>query len=346
MNKLNIAVLGAGAIGQTHLKTIAQSAEASLAAIIEPSPMGAEYAEQYNAPHFQNVDALFNTKKKLDGAIIATPNETHRDLALQFLQAGIPVLIEKPIAHSLADAEDIIQAQKQSGLPILVGHHRRYNPIIRRAKEEIDAGALGELVIATVMCSLMKPDEYFKPAWRREPGTGGPVLINAIHEIDLLRHFFGEISAVSAMKSNHHRGYEVEDSAALVLRFLSGGLASLVLSDAATGPWAWDLSSGENVRFAKSDGQSHHFAGTQGALSLPGLFFWSHKGERSWSSPLLREALSHACDEAYHSQLQHFCAVLRGEGNPLVSAEEGHRNLKALDAMIKAAEQGVEISLH
>ena len=93
-----------------------------------------------------------------------------------------------------------MDAQAQSGVAVLVGHHRRHNPINARAREIVQSGRLGRLVSANVMATFLKPDGYFDAAWRKQKG-GGPILINLSHEIDMLRFFMGEIDTVQAISS-------------------------------------------------------------------------------------------------------------------------------------------------
>ena len=113
------------------------------------------------------------------------------------------------------------------------------------AKAAIDAGTLGRIAAVSAHFLLYKPQDYFAPAWRRAKGAG-PVFINLIHDLDLLRHLIGEVAEVQAMKSNALRGFEVEDSAAMILRFESGAIGTITLSDSAVAPWSWEFAAGEN----------------------------------------------------------------------------------------------------
>ena len=99
--------------------------------------------------------------------MIATPNVTHARIATDCLERGVPVIIEKPIAHTVDDAQRICDVSRSKDVPALVGHHRRYNPIVRHAKQIIDSGKLGRPVAATVLCTWRKPDEYFNVACDR-----------------------------------------------------------------------------------------------------------------------------------------------------------------------------------
>ena len=228
-------------------------------------------------------------------------------------------------------------------MPVLVGHHRRHNPINSRARSILQDGRLGRVVTANVMCTVLKPDAYFDAAWRRQPG-GGPVLINLIHEIDMLRFLCGEITEVQALSSNAVRGFAVEDTAAAVLRFASGALGTVVLSDATASPWCWDFCAAEQDQYPRQDVQSHFIAGTHGSLSLPDLALWNYRGERSWHAEMtLEKTFVHKAD-AYSRQLQHFAAVIEGREAPLCSAVDGLRTLQATLAVAEAARSGQAVS--
>ncbi|MFT3691167.1 Gfo/Idh/MocA family protein [Paenirhodobacter sp.] len=332
---LNIAVIGAGVIGRTHIDTLERMPGMRLSAIVDPVA-----AESCGVPCLPDVAALI-ASGLADAAIVATPNETHLPVSAALLRAGLPVLLEKPVAESLDSALRLIAVAEETGVPVLVGHHRRHNPITRAARDAIAAGVLGDLVMATVTCALAKPDPYFNAAWRRNPGAGGPLLINLVHEIDLLRHFFGEIATVQALTSNARRGFAVEDTAAVCLRFASGGLATLCISDAAAGPWAWDLTSGENpARFPAHPVSAHMYAGSKAGLSLPDLTLWRHPGAPDWTAEMVPERLAHTPGDPYEAQLAHFADLIRHGGTPHVSARDATANIIVLDAIRVAAETG------
>lgn len=343
---LEVAVIGAGAIGRTHVDTLARSADARLVAIVDPAPAAAVLAQAAGVPCLPDVASLISSGLSR-AAIVATPNETHLPVSEALLRAGLPVLLEKPVAESLASALRLIDVAEETGLPVLVGHHRRHNPIVSAAREAVKSGRIGDLVMASVTCSLAKPSSYFEPAWRRRPGAGGPLLINLVHEIDLLRHFFGEIASVQAIASSARRGFEVEDSAAVCLTFEAGGIASIVISDAATGPWAWDLTAGENMaRFPAHPVTAHHYAGSRGALSLPDLTLWLPEAEPDWTRQLRPQSLDVVHGDPYEAQLAHFADLVAGnETEPRVSLRDATANLIVLDAIRQAARTGSRVDV-
>lgn len=335
-----LAVIGAGVIGQTHIETIAKTPGAELAAIVEPGPQGKALAQRHGAALHGDVAALI-AQGGIDGAIVATPNHTHLPVSRALLEAGIAVLLEKPVAEDLAAAAHLVALTRQHRAPLLVGHHRRHNPIVKAARKAIADGMIGDLVVANVVTSLFKPDSYFAADWRRTAGAGGPLLINLIHEIDLLRHFFGEIAEVQALTSDAQRGFPVEDSAAITLRFQSGALGGMVISDTASGPWAWDITAGENPgRFPAHPVSAHHYAGTKGGLSLPDLTVWRHPGAPDWTVPMTPRKLPVEPADPYIAQISHFAKVIASQAPPLVPAHDGSVNMACIEAIHRSARTG------
>ena len=108
------------------------------------------------------------------------------------------------------------------------------------------------------------------------------VLIN-LHVVDDLRNICGDVIGVQAAESNTARGFPVEDTAAMILRFASGALGTLIISDAAASPWSWELTSGENKAYPHTHQFCYLVAGTKGSLTVPRLDVWSHEGDGWWT---------------------------------------------------------------
>lgn len=338
MERLPVAVIGAGLIGRMHIDRALKHADVKLVGIADPTPEGKEVAVSAGVPWFSDYAEMIEVSKPR-GAVVATPNVTHARIAVDCLERGVPVIVEKPIAETLDEAQRICAASARTGYPVLVGHHRRYNPITRRAKEFITSGRIGVPVTATVLSTWLKPDDYFSVTWRRERG-GGPILINLIHDIDLLRFLFGEIESVQAMVSSGIRGFAVEDTSAVICRFRNGALGAISVSDTAAAPWNWDLAAGEAERFPQQDVNSHYLSGTLGSLTLPRLEVWEYRSGRGWHDPLTSErtALRRGCP--YTEQWRHFRALIEGREPAVCSAQDGLRTLEATLAVPAAAASG------
>lgn len=339
MTMQTIGLIGAGAIGRAHLNGALQAGGGvKIVGVADPSPAAADLAREFGIPHFADHRALLDTLNP-DAAVIGTPNRLHVPIALEWIAACKPVLVEKPVADTTEEGHRLAEASAKADVPVLVGHHRRHNPIVRRARELVRSGVLGRLVSATVMATFLKPDDYFAQAWRRSAG-GGPVLINLIHEIDLLRFVCGEVVTLQALTSNAVRGFEIEDTAAAMLRLENGAIANITLSDTAAAPWSWDLASGESAAFAKSEAESHFLCGTEGAVALPSLRTWRYTGERGWFHPLSQDSAAVDAANPYALQLRHFGAVIRREEAPITDALDATRTLEVTLAVLSAGKSG------
>jgi predicted dehydrogenase len=340
---VRIAVLGAGLIGKAHIRRILEEPGAILHAIVDPSEAGKAFASGMNVPWFESFAAMLHTGKP-DGVIVATPNQMHVANGLEIIAAGLPVLIEKPIADDIAAGLAMVEAAEKAGVPVLTGHHRRHNPMIQRAKAIVESGKLGHIVSVHAFFWLMKPDDYFDVQWRRELGAG-PVMLNMAHDFDLLRYLCGEVAAVQAFQSNAVRGHAVDESTVVSVRFVNGALGTINVSDTIVAPWSWEHTTGENVAYPRTDQPCYMIGGTHGSLSVPRLELWSNEQKRSWWEPFRMERLVASDQDPLSLQIKQFCKVIRGEEKPLVSGREGVMTLKVIDAVRQAAHSGNTIRL-
>ncbi len=340
---VRIALVGAGLIGRRHAEAIAAVPGVLLSAVADPSEAGCEVAVAQGARHFDTLGDMIATDRP-DGVILATPNHLHVEGALDCISAGLPVLVEKPLATDLAGAERIVAAAETAGVPVAVGHHRRHNPLIARAKAEIAEGRLGRITAVQGTTWFMKPDAYFEVEWRRRTGAG-PVYLNLIHDIDLLRHLCGEVASVHAMESNAVRGHAVEDTAVILLRFDAGALGTLNVSDTVVAPWSWELTARENPAYPATGECCYWIGGTNGALALPNLGLWANPGKRSWWEPISETKLLFDLDDPLVRQVRQFAAVIRGDEAPLVPAREGLRNQRVIEAVKRSAATGETVAL-
>lgn len=334
---LRIGLIGAGVMGRKHAHYLKASADCVLAAIADPSPEAETLAAEHDVPCCPDADEMLSSQA-LDGVIIAAPNDLHETMGLAAARHGLPMLIEKPIAVDREAAARLTSAARRAGVPVLVGHHRRYNPRAQHARKLIREGALGRLVAVNVLWCVRKPESYFDVHWRRGPG-GGPVLINLVHEIDLLRFVCGDITEVMALSGNAVRGFDVEDSAGVVLRFENGALASLLISDAAPSPWSWEQASGESLgAIPESQENPTRYFGTEAALEFPRLKIWRHQGASDWHHALSSEAIVLPDVDVFAEQIAHFSRVIRGEEEPIITGEDASRSLAVTLAVIEAAD--------
>ena len=334
--KPRIAVAGAGLIGRKHIEIVAN--HATLAGIIDPAPHAEKMAGDHGVPWTDDL-ARFLMDHRPDGVIVATPNQRHVPHGIACIEACIPALIEKPIADRSDDARRLVAAAEAANVPLLIGHHRRHNPLINAAKEAIQAGRLGDIISVNAQFWLYKPDDYFDVAWRTCEGAG-PVFINLIHDIDLIRHLVGDIVTVQAMESRKARGHDVEDTAAILLEFANGALGTVAVSDAIVAPWSWEFTSAENTAYPHINGACYTIGGSHASLSIPDMALWHHPGKRGWWEPMEKTTLPAQVLDPLIAQIRHFAAVINGTEQPVVSGREGLRTLRVVEAIKAAATSG------
>ena len=338
---LRIAVVGAGAIGRSHIERISKSGDCELMAIVDPAPGASDLAAKLGVPLVASLPDLL--KQRPDGVILASPNRLHVEQGLACVAAGVPALIEKPLADTVENGERLCEAAERAKVTLLTGHHRQHNPIMAKAVEIVKSGRLGRLVAVVGTEMFCKPDQYFEDGpWRRQLG-GGPLLINMVHEIGNLRALCGEIVAVQAFVSSATRNFPVEDTVSVSLRFANGVLGSFMLSDTVAVPRSWEQTTREDPIFAAyPDEDCYVVSGTDGSLAIPTmrLRFYGDRAKRSWREPFEEETIGIERADPLTRQLANFCAVIRGTAEPVVSARDGLQNVRVLDAIRQAAASG------
>ncbi|CAO3437509.1 Gfo/Idh/MocA family protein [Azospirillum endophyticum] len=351
MKSLRIAVAGFGAIGRKHAEVLRACGACERVVIIDPEPRTRMQAESQRFDAFPDIGSG-HRQAGFDAVVIAVPTADHLESASHCIELGLPILVEKPIADTVEAARLLSERADAAGIPLLIGHHRRHNPLVRTAAGLIGDGLIGRPTVATVLYTFKKPDAYFDIPWHREPNGGGPILINLIHEVDQLRFLLGEVRSVQAVQSNAVRGLPVEDSAVVLLRFASGVLATITLSDCVAAPWSYDLASGEFDLMSGKAGRidrgredTHFISGTEGSLTLPNLRHYSFAGEAGWSNPLAVRSVKPEAADTYVLQAEHFLRVAQGLEAPLVTGADATRTLEVTLAIKAAARTGQAIDL-
>ena len=347
MKPVRLAVVGAGVMGRKHAELIAAHSSCSLVGICDADSVHSSLAEEFNVPFYQNLEELLE-KERPQAAIIATPNGSHAALTEVCARRSVHVLIEKPIADSLDGAHRIVKVAEETGIQVLVGHHRRHSPLIQEARSIIQRGALGKLVAVSMLWALMKPAEYYEVDWRSKPPGGGPTFINLIHELDSLRFLCGEIREVYAQASSAVRKLDVEDSLTISLSFENGALGSVLASDTTPSPWSYEATAQENALYFHRDENCYHFFGTLGSLAFPRMELWRYADDdqMGWQHPMEKSRREVTPVDPLKSQLEHFCRVVRGEEKPIVDGRDGTRSLAVVLAVLESVQRQGPIALH
>jgi len=331
-----LAIVGFGLIGQRHAEAIETAPRVKLVAVVEPEGSASRAAVDPSVAVFADIAQMLEDTRP-DGVIIASPTTLHIVHARQCVASGVPTLMEKPISDDLAAAQELTREAIQTNVDLLVGHHRRFNPIIQRAHDLIRSGAVGDVRAINTICWFYKPDHYFDNApWRKKKGAG-PVSVNLIHDVDLMRYFCGEVIAVQAQFTSSKRGYENEDVASAILRFKSGAIGTVSVSDSIAAPWSWEFTSDENPAYPSTQQSTYFIGGSEGSISVPDLHVWKHQGELDWWNPMQSEREPAKNLDPLVNQIAHFRRVILGLERPLVSGTEGTKSLAVIDAIQRAA---------
>jgi predicted dehydrogenase len=343
MEKVRLGLIGGGWISTKHIEGVKNIDNGELVAICDINPGHKKMADELGVPFFQDYKDLL-AHADLEGVIDATPNQMHAIIGTECASRGIHVLTEKPITATLKEGKELVKTVKEAGIHLLVGHHRRHFPLIKRAREIVRGGELGQLVGVTILWALMKGDDYFLPAWRSMPGAG-PVMCNMIHEIDNLRYICGEVSELTAKTKRLVRKGQVEDTVSMNFELDCGALGTALVSDTTPSPWSYELTSGENPEFFQTKNNCYQYLGEKASLSFPTMELWSyaHGSRKGWWEPLMKRSETVPYVLPFATQLAHFCRVIRGEEEPVIDAADALMTLATTLAIFESSDAGCAI---
>ncbi|KAI0426889.1 hypothetical protein F5Y09DRAFT_317736 [Xylaria sp. FL1042] len=276
---VSVAIIGfGGLIGRRHTAHVLSNPSAALVAVVDGAPSASELAAQLapGVPFYHSVTEMLSAATATpEVAIVCTPNAHHVSVGLELADAGVHLLVEKPLADTRAAARTLVDRARERGVKLLVGHHRRFNPYIVAARKVLKASesapdpvlgaGVGTVAAISGLWTTYKPDAYFATTpWRRSRKQGGgPVMINFVHEVDTLQYLLGPIVRVSAERMMGRSGLggrnadAVEDGAALTLRFASGAVGTFVLADGVVSPHFFEAGTGENPMLPRARRPCH-----------------------------------------------------------------------------------------
>jgi predicted dehydrogenase len=234
MDRLRTALIGCGKVGQIHAAALRSLPESEFVAACDPQRERAEaFAALHGTRAFADVATML-AETKAQAVVIGTPHPLHAAAAIAAMEAGVHVLVEKPMAASLTDCDAMLETASRTGMTLGIVSQRRFYEPVQRLKEAIALGKIGKPVLGIFQMFSWRDRAYYQSdAWRGKWATeGGGVLVNqSPHQLDLLQWLMGDIEEVCGYWSNfNHPEIEVEDSAVASLRFRGGGLGSIVTS--------------------------------------------------------------------------------------------------------------------
>lgn len=327
MKNIKFAIFGCGVIAGFHAAALADVKGAELYACADVfAPAAEKFAAAHGIHMHSDFDALL-ADECVDVVNICTPNGTHAELAIKALEAGKNVVLEKPMAITTADCDRIIEAAAKSKGRITVISQLRTSPDIIRARDIVNSGAIGKIVLADLTMKYYRAPDYFKGSWRgtKKMDGGGALMNQGIHGVDLLQYLVGSVKNIQSVVRTLHHEIEVEDTAVCTLEFANSALGVIVASTA-THPGferqiringtrgAVEIVEDKIVRLVIDgvDEPCEKFEGASGASSNTGI---SHAG--------------HA------NQLQIFVDVLNGKDCEYVNEFEGKKAVEIIETIYK-----------
>jgi UDP-N-acetyl-2-amino-2-deoxyglucuronate dehydrogenase len=344
----NIAIAGCGKVAHIHAKAIQEISNARLAAVWSRTNKSAlEFSKKYKTLPYSDITKMV-VDNNIDLLIVCNPHPFHKDPAVEAANAGANLLVEKPLAVSLHDCDEMINVCRNQKVKLGVISQRRWYEPVKRVKEAIDAEKIGRPVLGTVqMLGWRDKDYYDADEWR---GTwemeGGGVLVNqAPHQIDLFLWYMGEIDEVYGLWKNLNHPYiEVEDTALAVIKFKNGSIGNIIVSNSQK-PGIFSKihvhgSNGSSVG-VQTDGGAMFIAGMSGIKEPPVNDLWTVPGEETilgeWKKKDA-DVFSSIDPVIFYMkcQIEDYINALENNREPLVTGEAGRKTVEFFTAVYRS----------
>ena len=339
---INFALLGCGRIAKRHAELLGtgQIAGARLAAVCDVRPERAqEFGARYGVPSFDSLPDMLR-EPGIDVVSVLTPSGMHAEHAIAVARGRRHVVVEKPMALTLVDAEAMVSACDAAGVRLFVVKQNRFNVPVIKAREALDAGRFGRLVLGTVRVRWCRDQRYYdQDSWRGTWAQDGGVLANqASHHVDMLGWFLGDVQSVHARGVTALAKIEAEDTAVATLKFRNGALGIIEATSAAR---------------PKDMEGSLSVLGSGGAVEIAGF---AVNKIRTWqfvepiaSDVEVVEKYSVNPPNVYgfghQAYYEHVVDCLANGATALVDGHQGRQSLELVMALYESIASGREVSL-
>lgn len=339
---IRFGLLGCGRISRRHADLLGGGHidRAELVGACDPIATRADgVAAKFGVPAFYDMDE-FLAQKDMDAVAVLTPSGDHAQHVIACAKAGKHVVVEKPMALRLQDADDMIRACDEAGVKLFVVKQNRFNVPVVKAREALEAGRFGKLTLGTVRVRWCRDQAYYdQDAWRGTWAYDGGVLTNqASHHIDMLEWFFGDVVSVHARAVTALVNIETEDTAVATLKFRNGALGII---EATTAVRPKDLEGSLSILGEKGTVEIAGFAVNQ-------IRHWNFS-EQLPSDKDVIEKFSVNPPNVYgfghQAYYNHVVDCLVNQRAALVDGLEGRKSLELISALYESIETRQEVSL-
>lgn len=339
---LKFAIIGCGRIAKRHAELLTQNRikDACLTAVCDSNENRARaYAEQYNVSSYTDIDSML-CAEDVDVVVILTPSGLHAEHLLKVAPYKKHVIVEKPMALSLDDADAMIKACDENGIRLFVVKQNRFNVPVQKLLEAKQSGRFGKLVLGTVRVRWCRPQSYYdQDSWRGTWALDGGVLANqASHHIDLLEWMVGKVDSVFAKSTTALVNIEAEDTAVVILKFNNGALGII---EATTAARPQDLEGSISILGEKGSVEIGGFAVNE-------MKIWNFTDPSDEDSKVIEEYSVNPPNVygfGHQAYYEHVVDCLKNDKQHLVDGLEGRKSLELIMAIYESIETGREVHL-
>lgn len=340
---LRFALVGCGRISKRHAELLGknQIAGAELAAVCDiVEERAASTAEHFNVPGFIDMHRMMR-EVDIDVVVVLTESGHHARHVKELAPYGKHIVVEKPMALTLDDADDMIRACDRARIKLFVVKQNRFNVPVMKLRESLERGRFGKLVMGTVRVRWCRPQSYYdQDAWRGTWALDGGVLTNqASHHVDLLEWMMGEVDSVVAMSNTALAHIEAEDTAVVILHFRNGALGCI---EATTAARPKDLEGSISI------------LGEKGAVEIGGfavneMKVWNFVEPEPEDDDVMEKYSVNPPNVygfGHHAYYGHVVDCIVNHKRHMVDGLEGRKSLELINAIYESIETGREVKLH
>jgi UDP-N-acetyl-2-amino-2-deoxyglucuronate dehydrogenase len=342
MNELRFGLVGCGKIAQRHAMLLSNGfiVKAKLKAVCDIDFNRAkDFGDKFGATAYNTIQKMMKSDE-VDIVTVLTPSGLHADNVITLAPYGKPIIVEKPMALTLLDADRMIETCNMHGAKLFVIKQNRFNRPVVELRKAVEAGRFGKMILGTVRLRWCRPQSYYAAApWRGTWAQDGGVLCNqASHLIDLLEWLMGPVASVHGMATTALAKIEAEDTAVVNLRFCNGALGVI---EATTATRPKDLEGSISILGERGAVEIGGFAGNE-------LKTWQFEKAEAEDEKVCEEFAAnpqHPYGYAHEQYYNHVVDCIRTGKRQLVDGLAGRRSLELISAIYESIESNREISL-
>lgn len=341
---LNFALVGCGRIARRHADLLGnrQIAGAQLVAVCDRQEARAkEFGEKHKVPYFLDCHEMMRALgDRIHVVNICTHSGMHARNCIELARYGKHIVVEKPMALTLDDADAMIRACDEAGVKLFVVKQNRYNVPVQKLREAVDNGRFGKLVLGTIRVRWCRTQKYYdQDAWRGTWADDGGVFANqASHHVDLLQWMMGNVETVFAKSATALVNIEVEDTGVVILKFKNGALGVI---EATTATRPADMEGSISILGEKGIAEI-------GGFAVNKMQTWKFTDPAPGDDEVLekfRENPPNVYGFGHQRFLEHVVDCIKQGKAALVDGIEGRRSLELIMAIYESIETGEEVSL-